>query len=228
MLITFSGLDGAGKSTLIEWLRSALEEQRHRVAVLHLEHDVGVYAAVRRLREGAARLAWRRSGSATPAASRGPIATLLRRIRHAVVWSKVVRRLIYPLDVAVFLCYRAYIEGIRGQVLIMDRYFYDILVDVSSERARWWIRWLKRITPTPMLPLLLDTGPEEAYARKGEYSVAYLRDRWTAYGEVFPWVRGGVRLRNDDPGAARAALRQVVFWRMGDARSASPAVLGQP
>src|SRR5207237_3040693 len=156
MLITFSGLDGAGKSTLIEWLRSALEEQRHRVAVLHLEHDVGVYAAVRRLREGAARLAWRRSGSAAPAASRGPIATLLRRIRHAVVWSKVVRRLIYPLDVAVFLCYRAYIEGIRGQVLIMDRYVYDILVDVSSERARWWIRWLERITPPPMLPLLCD------------------------------------------------------------------------
>src|SRR5437868_14634888 len=81
MLITFSGLDGAGKSTLIEWLRSALEEQRHRVAVLHLEHDVGVYAAVRRLREGAARLAWRRSGRATPAASPGPRATPLRRLR---------------------------------------------------------------------------------------------------------------------------------------------------
>ena len=229
MLITFSGLDGAGKSTLIEWLRVALEAQRHRVTVLHLEHNVGVYATVRRVRDGVARLARREPGTAVPTApSRGRIATLLRRIRDAVVWSKVVRRVIYPLDVAVFLCYRAYIEGIRGQVLIMDRYFYDILVDVSSPRARGWIRWLKRITPTPTLPVLLDTGPEDAYARKGEYSVAYLRDRWTAYGEVFPWVRGGVRLRNDDPAAARAALAQVVSWRMSGAESPSPAALGQP
>lgn len=232
MLITFSGLDGAGKTTLIEWLRVALEEQRHRVAVLHLEHDVGVYAAVRRVRDRAARLARRSPASPAPVAAHraggARRATLLRRIRDAVVWSKVVRRVIYPLDVVVFLCYRAYLEGIRGQVLIMDRYFYDILVDVSSRRARRWIRWLKRITPTPTLPLLLDTGPEQAYARKGEYSVAYLQDRWTAYGEVFPWVRGGVRLRNDDPGAARAALRQLVSWRMGAAESADPAPLRQP
>jgi len=231
MLITFSGLDGAGKSTLIEWLRVALEQERHRVAVLHLEHNVGVYASVRRVRDGVARLTRRVSGNrasaAGAAAPGGGSAALLRRLRDAVVWSKVVRRLIYPLDVAVFLCYRAYIEGIRGRVLIMDRYFYDILVDVSSARARGWIRWLKRITPTPTLPLLLDTGPEEAYARKGEYSVAYLQDRWTAYGEVFPWVRGGIRLRNDDPGAARAALRQVVCWRMGTTRSPSRAVLEQ-
>jgi len=229
MVITFSGLDGAGKSTLIEWLRIELEEQRHRVTVLHLEHNVGVYAAVRRLRDGAARLARRSSGGPPPvAAARGRGATLLRRIRDAVVWSKLVRRVIYPLDVVVFLCYRAYLEGIRGRVLIMDRYFYDTLVDVSSERSRRWIRWLKRITPTPTLPLLLDTGPEQAYARKGEYSLAYLRDRWTAYGEVFPWARGGVRLRNDDPGAARAALRQLVCWRMGGAESPNPAPLSQP
>ena len=229
MLITFSGLDGAGKSTLIEWLRLALEEQRHQVAVLHLEHNVGVYAAVRRLRDGVARLTRRSSGSppSVAAPGGGRRATLLRRIRDAVVWSKVVRRVIYPLDVVVFLCYRAYLEGIRGRVLIMDRYFYDILVDVSSTGARRWIRWLKRITPTPTLPLLLDTGPEQAYARKGEYSVEYLRDRWTAYGEVFPWVRGGVRLRNDDPGAARTALRHLVRWRMGGAASADPAPLSR-
>ena len=74
MLITFSGLDGAGKSTLIEWLRVALEAQRHRVAVLHLEHNVGVYATVRRVRDGVVRLARREAGAAWPAgrASRPP------------------------------------------------------------------------------------------------------------------------------------------------------------
>src|SRR3989475_12961918 len=91
-----------------------------------------------------------------------PYTTLFRS--HAVVWSKIIRRLIYPVDVLVFLCYRAYIEGIQRRILIMDRYFYDILVDVSSGRRWGWIRLLKLITPTPTLPVLLETSPEEAYA----------------------------------------------------------------
>ncbi len=222
MLITFSGLDGAGKSTLIEWLRAALEEQRQPVVVLHLEHDLGVYASARWLRDGLEHLVrGRRSngaaarGAASIGGPQGGVAMLARRIRNALVWSKVIRRLIYPVDVLVFLCYRAYFEGIQRRILIMDRYFYDILVDVSSGQRWGWIRLLKRITPTPTLPVLLDIGPEEAYARKGEYSVEYLRNRWAAYREVFPWVRAGVRLRNDDPVTARTALRQAVRDRLG-------------
>jgi len=222
MLITFSGLDGAGKSTLIEWLRTALEEQQQPVVVLHLEHDLGVYASARWLRDGLEHLA--RSGRSNGAAARGAasiagpqggVAMLARRIRNALVWSKIIRRLIYPVDVLVFLCYRAYFEGIQRRILIMDRYFYDILVDVSSGQRWGWIRLLKLITPTPTLPVLLDIGPEEAYARKGEYSVEYLQNRWAAYREVFPWVRAGVRLRNDDPVTARTALRQIVLERLG-------------
>ena len=222
MLITFSGLDGAGKSTLIERLRTALKEQQQPVVVLHLEHDLGVYASARWLRDGLEHLV--RGGRSNGAAARGAasiagpqggVAMLARRIRNALVWSKIIRRLIYPVDVLVFLCYRAYIEGIQRRILIMDRYFYDILVDVSSGQRWGWIRLLKLITPTPTLPVLLDIGPEEAYARKGEYSVEYLQNRWAAYREVFPWVRAGVRLRNDDPVTARTALRQIVLERLG-------------
>jgi hypothetical protein len=222
MLITFSGLDGAGKSTLIEWLRTALEEQQQPVVVLHLEHDLGVYAYARWLRDGLEHLVrgGRSNGAAARGAAsiagpRGGVAMLAHRIRNALVWSKIIRRLIYPVDVLVFLCYRAYFEGIQRRILIMDRYFYDILVDVSSGQRWGWIRLLKLITPTPTLPVLLDIGPEEAYARKGEYSVEYLQNRWAAYREVFPWVRAGVRLRNDDPATARAALRQIVLERLG-------------
>ncbi len=146
MLITFSGLDGAGKSTLIEWLRTALEDQQQPVVVLHLEHDLGVYASARWLRDGLEHLVrgGRSNGAGGQAAASvaggppGRIAMLARRIRHAVVWSKIIRRLIYPIDVLVFLCYRGYIEGIQRRVLIMDRYFYDILVDVSGGRRWGW------------------------------------------------------------------------------------------
>src|SRR2546430_311631 len=50
MLITFSGLDGAGKSTLVRWLQQTLERQNRRVVVFHMNDHVGVYAYLRRLR----------------------------------------------------------------------------------------------------------------------------------------------------------------------------------
>src|SRR5207302_10650652 len=50
MLITFSGLDGAGKSTLVRWLQQTLERQHRRVVVFHMNDHVGVYAYLRRLR----------------------------------------------------------------------------------------------------------------------------------------------------------------------------------
>ena len=217
MLITVSGLDGAGKSTLIESLRATLEQQHRRVAVLHLDTQVGVYAYVRMLRDALAGLVQRPKGTTAVVVERsnGRSRTVARRMRDAIVWSSLIRRLIYPVDLVVFLCYRAYLEGVRRRVLIMDRYFYDTLVDVSDGHRWAWIRLLKLMTPTPTLPVLVDVGPEEAYARKGEYSVQYLRDRWRAYQRVFPWVRGSVRLHNQDLTAAGAALHLAVLERLG-------------
>ncbi len=211
MLITLSGLDGAGKSTLIQGLLAALEERGVPVAVLHLDHDVGVYAAFRKVRDGGVGPTVSQPGDANP--------SLARRIRNAVVWSKVLRRLIYPIDVLVLLCYRAYIEGIQRRILVMDRYHYDTLVDLWSESiwGRLWTRVLKVFTPTPALPILVETRPEVAFARKQEYSVPYLRDRWNAYTRVFGRVANAVKLRNDDPGTARDDLRRIAMERVGTA-----------
>ncbi|HEV2672601.1 MAG TPA: glycosyltransferase [Gemmatimonadales bacterium] len=212
MLITLSGLDGAGKSTLIQGLRAALEERGVPVAVLHLDHDVGVYAALRKVRDGGVSAAVAQPADTNP--------SLARRIRNAVVWSKVLRRLIYPIDVIVLLCYRAYIEGIQRRILVMDRYHYDTLVDVWSE-SRWgrlWTRLLRFFTPTPALPILVETRPEVAFARKQEYSLPYLRDRWNTYIRVFGRVPNAVKLRNDDPGSARDDLRRIAMERTGAAQ----------
>ena len=59
MLITFSGLDGSGKTTLVGLLRASLERRDVRATVSHMYRDVGVYALgralVRRLRGRARR-----------------------------------------------------------------------------------------------------------------------------------------------------------------------------
>ena len=77
------------------------------------------------------------------------------------------------------------------------------------------VRLLKRLTPTPHLPVFLEITPLESFARKGEYSVPYLRKRWDAYKTVFPWVRSGVTLANGDLNDAKAVLQRVVMERLG-------------
>ena len=216
MLITFSGLDGAGKSTLIEWLKTRLEARGHPVAVFHMNEHVGLYAYLRSARDAVLPSPTAAHAGVSP---RGRLKAVLRRVRNAVVWNKPLRRWIYLLDLAVFHGYRLLVEHVRGQVLIMDRYFYDTLVDVSDGRRWFWVRLLERITPTPTVPVFLDIGPEESYQRKGEYSVEYLRRRYVAYRQVFDWVPSAVHMVNQDLNATRVALWRSVAERVPYCRS---------
>ena len=226
MLITFSGLDGAGKSTLIAWLADSLREQYRRpVVVFHMNDHVGIYAYIRKVRNlilgerqpGQHPLVIAEQRAATPRRRtfRAAIRDRLRDLRYHIVWNSTIRRLIYPIDLLVFICYRTYNERIRGRVLIMDRYFYDTLVDVSTGRTAWGARMLERITPRPTLPVYLDISPEESFARKGEYSVEYLRRRREAYRRVVSWVPGYVVIPTADLEASKAVLHRATVDRLG-------------
>lgn len=218
VLITFSGLDGAGKSTLIEFLTTTLEGRRQPVTVLHLNDQVGVYAFLRAARD---RFRRGREPSLAPGAPdpksqklqrpapRG-IRGALSRLRTALLWNRGLRRLLYPLDLLIFVCYRAYLERARGRVLIMDRYFYDTLVDLTGGRPGPWTRLLERLTPRPAVPVFLDITPEESYRRKREFTIEYLRRRADAYRRVFDRVPGALRLVNDDLERTKAALLQAI------------------
>ncbi len=222
MLITLSGVDGAGKSTLIAWLRAALERDGYRVAILHMYDDVGVYAYTRRARTQLLRLLGRtvapprpgaRHLAPAPGAGRR-LRQLMRRMRDAVVWSRAVRACVYPLDLLIFALYRIYFERLTKRILVLDRYFYDTLVDISGGTPDAGTRLLERLTPTPQVPVLLDVPPELAFGRKGEYPLDYLRRRWTAYQAVLGWVPSCVKLPNTELQQARAGLWQAVAARL--------------
>jgi thymidylate kinase len=227
VLITFSGLDGAGKSTLIARLERDLAEARHGSVVLHMNDHVGVHAYLRMLRnwvgakspnpapsEWQAARARAAREAAAPVGWRRRLKGRLVRLRNAVVWSKGLRRALYPLDLVVFLAYRLYVERVRRRVLIMDRYFYDTLVDVGDGGRGAWLGLLERLTPTPDVAVYLDVDPETAFARKGEYTVEYLRRRHERYRAVLPRVRSCVALPVGELAATHAALRAAVMARL--------------
>ena|SRR5205807_4172256 len=212
MLITFSGLDGAGKTSLIQWLRAHLEHRDRSVAVLHMNEDVGVYAYLQTLRD---HVRGTRRPADAPPRPLNVARTRWERMRDAIVWSKWLRRVLYPVDLMIFLLYRAYLEKLRGRILIMDRYFYDRLVDVADRNGWSLLRVFARLTPTPDLPVFLDITPEESFARKGEYSVEYLRSREARYRAVVPWIRSAVIVPNCGLEAAKRTLARAVAERIG-------------
>jgi thymidylate kinase len=191
MLITFSGLDGSGKSTLVDYLKESLEDDNQRVAVSHMYYDIGVYACLRFLVQQTVGRIGGRSEKRTlqthaprEQCHKGKFRSRIARLRYQLAWNKSLRIVVYPLDVLIFLLYRFYVEKLHRQILIMDRYFYDTLVDVTGARSSFRLRFLSWLTPTPSLPVYLDISPENAFLRKSEYSVAYLSGRRLSYQKL--------------------------------------------
>ena len=200
MLITLSGLDGRRTGAMAEWLRQELERGPRPAVVLHLNEQVGIYAGLRALR--------RRLGGGP--ASRDAARSRRGRVRDALLWSRPLRRAVYLVDLLIFLVYRAVLEQVGGRVLIMDRYFYDTLVDVAGGRLRGWLRLFAWMTPRPDLPVLLEMCPEDAVTRPGPAAVARLRDRDDGYRRVFRRVPAPLRLHGRDLDAARRLLGRAV------------------
>jgi thymidylate kinase len=221
MLITFSGLDGSGKSTLTEWLKETLEKDNQKVIVSHMYYDVGVFGTFRRLLEGTTvgNKGRTNAGRERAQAPRARQKSILKRriisLRYKVVWNKQVRLLLYPIDVFIFLWYRFYVETLGKQILIMDRYFYDTLADVTENQKSNRGRLLSWLAPTPDLPIYLEISPETAFARKGEFSVDRLNRRWLSYQKLTPWIPELVVLSAEqDPEITRHKLTCAVRQKM--------------
>lgn len=182
MLITISGLDGSGKSTLIADLKESLERQHQKVAVSHMNYDVGLYSLLRSIaRKTSSPANTLQSHAPRSRANESHFKSGLAKLRYMLAWNKSLRLLVYPLDVIFFLGYRFYVEQVRQQVLIMDRYFYDTVVDLTGAQETLRTRLLSWLTPTPNLSIYLDCDPETAFVRKQEYSVDYLKSRRHSY-----------------------------------------------
>ncbi|MBI4064654.1 MAG: hypothetical protein HY401_10200 [Elusimicrobia bacterium] len=226
MLITFSGLDGSGKTTLIELLKTDLKERRYPAVVLTMYDHIGLYAFLRFLRDQTAGLIWQgqdrrlvdtprttdpdRLGCAV--SKRG----FLTRLVWTVVRSRLAKRGALVFDLFVFQFYRWYHEVFCGHVLITDRYFYDSLADVMSASGAAYSRLLLKIIPRPTLPVFVDVDPGVAFARKGEYSLEYLTKRRAQYQKIFAHVRRPLIVFNEELPAARALIQSQAFNAMSN------------
>jgi thymidylate kinase len=179
MLITFSGLDGSGKSTQIASVMDYLRTQKMRVVKLAFWDDVVVG---KRYREGFVHKVYKSEKGVG-----APGKPVNRRDKNMRGWHLSLSRAgLYFLD-AVHLC-EVIGRARRGDpdVIIMDRYIYDELANLPLNNAisRWFAKSLNALVPKPDLALLLDADPEAARARKPEYPVDFMKQARQAYFQL--------------------------------------------
>jgi thymidylate kinase len=185
-LITFSGIDGAGKSTQIEKLRLYLGERGIPVETLTFWDNVAVFAS---LRSGFSRRVLESDGEIGT-----PEKPAKRNDKNSQSFPLLLgRALLHVLDVFRLrrIVRRAKSTNPSRRVIIFDRYIYDQLaaLPVHHWLARSYARLIVKLAPQPDLSYLLDAVPEEARARKPEYPLEFLREYRDSYLELRQLVR---------------------------------------
>ena len=175
-IVSFSGIDGAGKSTQIHALETWLLQSGLRVKVLTFWDDVVVLQKLRESMSHAVFKGDRGVGS--------PEKPLNRRDKNVTSWHLTVARMcLYFLDA---LNVRLTIRKARSSgadVVIFDRYIYDELANLPlrSSLSRVFIRFLLKLAPMPDVSYVIDADPVAALARKPEYPLEFLRRNREAY-----------------------------------------------
>jgi thymidylate kinase len=176
MLISFSGMDGAGKSTQISNLVSLAEDLGLKVSQLAFWDDVVV---MKPYREGFVQKVLKsEKGIGSP---EKPVA---RRDKNVRGWHlNMARHFLYSLDAVHLYGVAAKAQASGADLVIMDRYIYDELANLPLENpvTRTYIRTVMRIVPSPDISFVLDADPIAARARKPEYPVEFLHQCRASY-----------------------------------------------
>src|ERR1700742_1373648 len=167
--VSFSGMDGAGKSTQIHRLRTRLMDTGLQVSLITFWDDI---ARLTNLREV--------SGHKLFKGDKGvgsPDAPINRRDKNVRSWPMTaVRYFLYFVDaISLRLVVKKALRS-DADFIIFDRYAYDELANLNLRNplARVYARMIMMFVPRPHVSYVLDADPVQARARKPEYPLEFL------------------------------------------------------
>jgi thymidylate kinase len=113
-----------------------------------------------------------------------------------------LRWMYYSIDYIIGYYLKILPMKIRTTAVIMDRYYYDIIVDpvrYGFNLPKWLLKLPLRFIPQPDLTIYLDNEPEELYKRKQELPVSELKRQVEAWREFIPSLPNARIVTTDKP-----------------------------
>lgn len=175
MLITFSGIDGSGKTTQARNAAYSLQMRGYKIHYVHMTRWTWVHAIGEYLAKNKQGIPIEEAVLITiPSQSiyhRG--SNLIHRFLRQFV--KMMRQFVSLIDLLRFRWVIFYQIYLWQRVVICDRYFYDLgiqalytkMMGYSMARLYWML------TPSPTLSILLDVSPQLAAQREREHPLEY-------------------------------------------------------
>ncbi len=161
--ITISGIDGSGKSTQIEMLKSYFKEQGKKVLYFHaVGFSIGNKILKKTIDCGADAVS----------------------VTQASFWKIVLRRFALAIDIFRF---RQMIRKVSDEIVLSDRYFYDSVVNINYLSRKNKILQCERFIPKPDLAFYLDADPGVIMERDRipDQGLSYLKAKKRLFDENY-------------------------------------------
>lgn len=200
MLITFSGLDGAGKTTQIELFTQYLKENNYRFKKLSMFDNVSISAFLRKgFKNKPQEVVFDSTTNKTYRYDKN------KKDSRTIF----LRKFAYFIDFLTLLIKRLYYQKVRKSLLVMDRYLYDSLANLFDTNSEKYIKFMLRLIPKPDLAILLDVEPSIAFNRKSEYPPEFYVGRRDAYLEIFKHNSGGFIVNSNGISATQNRIQEL-------------------
>jgi thymidylate kinase len=206
-VITFSGVDGAGKTTVIDIVSKRLKN-KYRKDIVLLRHRPGVLPILSTIKHGS-------KAKAEQHAS----VTLPRQGNNKSKLSSMMRFCYYFLDYQIGQVYVYFKYVLRGKVVVYDRYYFDFINDAKRSNInlnRNFIKSLYRFIYKPDVNFYLFNDAETILSRKAELSAQDINQMNEKYQDLFSEYQQSrksnyIKVKNDD-------LNQTIALIMGELR----------
>jgi len=199
IFISVSGPDGSGKTTVIDKVIADLKTIYGADSVIYRHFRPAALPRIADVAKAARAIETVDSDYSNPhrAQPSGPVGSFVRLAYYYFDYFIGYFRSVRP-------------ALIKRQVVLFDRYYYDMICDPGRSRIRLPYRLLRLVAlllPLPAYAFFIDVSADEIYRRKQELSLDRIRELNLLYLALVP---SGVLRRIDNNGPSEHAAAEIV------------------